>query len=78
MDITSQRPRMSSAPRPLSRHSAEDAPIEEYLTQCIRWGYVFFALARRAQLAGRWDMAERFRDDGEFVFETLEILNERR
>jgi hypothetical protein len=50
------------------------APLAEYLTPCIRWGYVYFALARRAQELHRWDIAERFRDDGEFVFEALEQI----
>jgi hypothetical protein len=60
-----------------SRFKPEDVvPLAEYLLPCIRWGYVFYAMARRAQELHRWDIAERFRDDGEFVFATLEQIAE--
>lgn len=64
-------------PLPSRRDRPEDiVPLAEYLEPCTRWGYVFYALARRAQLLGRWDIAERFRDDGEFIFEVLDYFAE--
>jgi hypothetical protein len=64
-------------PLPSRRDGPEDVvPLAEYLEPCIRWGYVFYALAQRAQLLGRWDIAERFRSDGEFIFEALDKIAE--
>lgn len=41
---------------------------------CIRWAYVWFALAAKARQAGRWDWAERMTDAGEDVFISLEAF----
>ena len=62
-------------PAPYRIPNAEDVvPLSEYLQPCMRWAFVWFGLARRARVPGRWDIGAKFQAIGEAIFDRMEAM----